>query len=129
MISFGVSPNIANIGSVTIYNIWFVLVNKLGTDSFFNINFPSQIKLTLGSSVCTLTNSGIVSSCLVDSSSSIKVDLDSTINSGVNMTVTVTFVVNPLTTTPTDSFIIRTYFMDNLSLVDQLTTGLIVNPI
>lgn len=104
-------------------------MNKLGTDSFFTINFPSQIKLTVGSSACTLTNTGIVSSCAVDSSSSIKVDLDSTINSGVNMTLTITFVLNPLTTTPTDSFVIRTYYMDSLSLVDQLTSGLIVNPI
>lgn len=129
MISFGVSPNVANIGSITTYTIWFVIVNKLGTDSFFTINFPSQIKLTVGSSACTLTNTGIVSSCAVDSSSSIKVDLDSTINSGVNMTLTITFVINPLTTTPTDSFVIRTYYMDSLSLVDQLTSGLIVNPI
>ena len=129
IINAGVSANPLNIGSVTTYNIWFVTVNRLVAGSYFKIMFPAQIKLNQTTSVCTLTTNGVVSNCVPDTLTSIKVTLSSVVNAGTNLTLTITLITNPLTTVPTDSFIIRTYYLDDLTLVDQLTSNLTITAI
>lgn len=58
------------------------------------------------------------------SATSIRVNLNSIANAGTNLTITVSRVTNPFVTSPTSSFAIRTHYSDDLSLVDQLSSGM-----
>lgn len=120
----GLKATVTSIGSVTTYTLWFVTVNKLTSESFIQITFPTQINLTVNQSSCLVSNPLILYQCVVGSITSIKVLLDSNLNPGTNLSFTITKVTNPMTTVPTDSFTIRTYYMDEASLVDQLNNGL-----
>ena len=65
-----------------------------------------------------------MSSCTILSTTSIKVIFNSNVIAATNITINVLQVNNPMTTVPTDSFSIQTFYQDSSTLVDQLTTGL-----
>jgi hypothetical protein len=120
----GVNAQVPNIGSVTTYELWFLPVNRLISGSYIIITFPSQTSIDTTSGACSLTTSGILFSCSITSATSIRMNLNSIANAGTNLTLTVSRVTNPLLTSPTSSFSIKTYYSDDLTLVDQLTTGM-----
>jgi len=121
----GVKPQLTTIGSVTSYDLWFVTINKLISGSYINITFPAETQVNTTTSTCTLNN-GITSTCVVVSANLIKVTLSQTVSSGTNLSLAVTKVTNPLLTSPSSSFVINTYYVDDQSVVDQLSTGLTV---
>lgn len=77
-------------------------------------------------SSCTINNNGVSGSCVVVSASLITITLSQVVNSGTNLTFTVTKVTNPLLTSPSSSFTIYTYYIDDTGLVDQLISGLTI---
>jgi hypothetical protein len=84
------------------------------------------VQLSLTNSTCSLTNSGISSRCTIASTTSLKVNLDSIVNPAINLTLSINKVVNSLLTAPSSTFMIKTYYSDDTSLVDQLITGLTI---
>lgn len=122
IVESGVSATNTSINAVSRYTLWFRNINRLISTSFIIINFPPQITLTPGTSTCSLT--GISSNCVINNASMLTVDINTVVVGGTNFSIVVNGVNNPSTTTPTSSFSIYTYYEDNLSLVDQLLTGL-----
>lgn len=53
--------------------------------------------------------------------------MSQTINPSTNLTLTVTRVTNSLLTSPSSSFLINSYYLDDLSIVDQLLTGMTIS--
>lgn len=103
------------------------MVNKLITGSYVNITFPNETSLNTTTSSCTITNNTISATCTVVSSNIITITLSQVVNGGSNLTLTVTKVTNPLLTSPSSSFTIYSYYVDDSSVVDQLATGLSIS--
>lgn len=118
----GVSAAVTSIGSKTTYSLWFKTINRLISNSFVIVTFPSEISLNTSTSVCTATSG----TCAIQNSSALKVTLSSIVTAATNISISITNVANPLTTTPTSSFSIVTYYDSATSIVDQLNTGLIM---
>lgn len=83
---------------------------------------PSQLSTT--ASVCSLLN--ITSSCTVTNQSVFTIVINAAIAAQTNITIQLTNFLNPITTTPTSSFIIKTYYQNLNQLVDQLLANLTV---
>jgi len=122
IVSYGMNIATTSINALTGYTVWFVTINQLVIGSYIVVVFPSEVSL-LGST-CSLASFSSV--CVVNNSTSLTVTLNTLASSNTNMTITISSVSNPATTTPTGSLIITTYYMDNQSVVDQLVSGLIV---
>lgn len=105
----------------------FIIVNALISDSYAVIQFPAEMSV-ISTSTCT-TSFG---SCSINSNT-VTLDLNASYAAGTNLSVSLSQVRNPLTTLPTSTFSISTYYNSSDSLVDQMTTGLtftaIPNPI
>ena len=120
--SGGISVTNTSLNAITTYNIWFITVNTLVVSSFIIVSFPSTISLV--GSTCSLAN--INSLCTVTNATAINIVLNTVVSGNTNISITISSVTNPVTTTPTSSISIVTYYNDIDSVVDMLTTGLIV---
>lgn len=107
--SANISISNSSINAIATYNIWFVTVNTLIVSSFVVINFPTAISLI--GSTCSLTN--INSLCTVTNASSVNVVLNTVVSATTNLTLVISSVTNPPTTTPTPSITITTYYLDS----------------
>jgi len=123
--SSGISVTNTSIGATTQYAIWFQTVNKLISGSFIQLVFPSSLPLTTGTTTCSSSISG---TCSVVNTTTIVLTLTASINGLTNVSVNVNNINNPTTTTPTSSITVTTYYSDITSIVDQITSGIIVTP-
>lgn len=112
-----------SINAISKYTISFKTTNRLITTSFVVIVLPASLAIYAGTT-CSLT--GFASTCAINSTLTLTVDINTIINAGSNLTVVINAVTNAATTTPTSSITITTYYEDTQSVVDQLTSGLTV---
>jgi hypothetical protein len=123
MSSYNVSVSNTSIGATTQYVIWFQTINKLVSGSFIQIIFPSSLPITLNQTVCSISVTG---TCSYTNTTAINISLTASVNALTNISVTLNNMVNPTTTTPTNSITVTTYYSDITSIVDQITSGLTV---
>ena len=111
-----------SIGVVSSLTVSFTTVNALITGSKIIITVPGEISLIIGTSSCSCS---ISSTCSVTNTSSILVNINAiSVAAATNVPITITSVNNPPTTTTTSSFTIGTYYTNDSTPVDRLTSGL-----
>jgi hypothetical protein len=116
LVQFAISSNNTSINQLAIYKLWFIIINKLKTNSVILLKLPNQLN-TLGLT-CAFS---AASSCAILNSSFIRVVLTVTaLNPGTNLSITLTNILNPVTTTPTSSFSIFTYYYNESTPVDLI---------
>lgn len=100
------------------YNLSFTTINAISGLGIITVVFPLEVTLSTTSSVCTTS----YFSCSVNSTA-ITVKTGSVVAAGTNVSISVSNIANPVTTTPSSPFQISTYFSATDELVDQLLTG------
>lgn len=114
--------NPQNANKLSQYTISFISVNNLISGSFITVLFPPETTLNSNSS-CTST----LGVCSANSSTnSINITLSASVAKTSNVSIVITNVMNPYTTTTTSSFKIYSYYNSSDSMVDILESGLTV---
>lgn len=100
------------------FSVSFTSANALVQGSFAVLQFPTEMSIATASTCSTN-----VGSCFF-SGNTVTINVQSAVAGGSNITTVLSLVQNPLTTTPSSTFSISTYYDTSDSLVDQLTSGL-----
>ena len=98
------------------------MVNQLKSGSQVVVEVPAEISLTGGS--CLVVDVG--STCAINNGTHLTATLSTVLAAATNVTIRVSSVTNPATTTTTGSLLITTYYEDTQSVVDELKTGVTV---
>jgi len=106
------------INTVTAYTLSFTSVNTLIAGSLILITIPTETFLQVSSS-CTCS---IASTCVVYNTTSLLITINSiVVVASTNITTTINNILNPVTTTPSSSFAISTFYYNFSTPVDILS--------